>query len=104
LAERVAEGGVSLAWLGHLTVHERAGGEQFQAGFGRPPRSLKKQFQAAALPEWARQGPLLSSGGQLIFVPGLGIDARAVAWPGQPQMTLKWLPDVAANTLPSEQG
>jgi tRNA(Ile)-lysidine synthase len=104
LAERVAEGGVSLAWLGHLSVHERAGGEQFQAGFGRPPRSLKKQFQAAALPEWVRQGPLLSSGGQLIFVPGLGIDARAVAWPGQPQMALKWLPDGGGVTTPGEQG
>lgn len=104
LAQRVAEGGVSLAWLGHLTLCVRSGGEQFQAGFGRPPRSLKKQFQAAGVPEWARRGPLLFSGGQLIFVPGLGIDARAVAWPGQPQLALTWVPDGPELGTPGEQG
>jgi tRNA(Ile)-lysidine synthase len=95
LAERVREGGISIAWLGHLSLQARGGGEQFQAGIGRPPRSLKKQFQAAGVPAWAREGPLIYSGGQLLFVPGLGIDARALAWPGQPQMRLTWLPDYA---------
>ena len=36
-----------LAWLAALELRERSGGEQFQSGFGRPPRSLKKQFQAS---------------------------------------------------------
>ncbi|MFM8898596.1 MAG: tRNA lysidine(34) synthetase TilS [Burkholderiales bacterium] len=88
--QRVAQGGVPMAWLGELALLPRTGGEQFQAGLGRPPRSLKKQFQAAAVPEWERGGPLVYSGGQLVFVPGLGLDARVLALPGQPQAMLFW--------------
>lgn len=89
---RVDEGGVPFAWLAHLELRTREGGERFQAGIGRPPRSLKKQFQAAAVAEWERDGPLVYSGGQLVYVPGLGIDARVIGLPGQPQATLRWLP------------
>ena len=89
-ATRVDEGGVPLAWLARLELKRREGGEQFQAGIGRPPRSLKKQFQAAAVPNWQRDGPLVYSGGQLVFVPGLGIDARVIALPGQAQVALHW--------------
>jgi tRNA(Ile)-lysidine synthase len=88
--QRVREGGVPLAWLASLELRERSGGEQFQAGFGRPPRSLKKQFQAQAVPAWERDGPLVYSGGQLIFVPGLGLDARVIGLPGQPLVRLSW--------------
>ena len=91
-ATRVKQGGVPIAWLAHLELKPREGGEQFQSGIGRPPRSLKKQFQAASVPAWERDGPLVYSGGQLVFVPGLGIDARVIALPGQPQATLRWLP------------
>ena len=91
---RVKEGGVPLAWLARLELKPRTGGEQFQAGIGRPPRSLKKQFQAAGVPQWQRDGPLVYSGGQLVFVPGLGIDARVIGLPGQPQVTLRWTPAV----------
>jgi tRNA(Ile)-lysidine synthase len=87
---RVREGGVPLAWLARLELRERGGGEQFQAGLGRPPRSLKKQFQAQALPAWERSGPLVFSGGQLVFVPGLGLDARVLGLPGQPLVQLSW--------------
>jgi tRNA(Ile)-lysidine synthase len=90
---RVKEGGVPLAWLAHLELRPRTGGEQFQAGIGRPPRSLKKQFQAAGMPQWQRDGPLVYSGGQLVFVPGLGIDARVVGLPSQPQVALRWISD-----------
>lgn len=90
---RVKEGGVPLAWLARLELREREGGERFQAGIGRPPRSLKKQFQSAAVPAWAREGPLVYSGGQLVFVPGLGLDARVLGLPGQPLVTLHWRPD-----------
>ncbi|MFT3955403.1 MAG: tRNA lysidine(34) synthetase TilS [Piscinibacter sp.] len=88
--QRVREGGVPLAWLAALELRERSGGEQFQAGFGRPPRSLKKQFQAQAVPAWERDGPLVYSGGQLVFVPGLGLDARVIGLPGQPLVRLSW--------------
>jgi tRNA(Ile)-lysidine synthase len=81
-----------LAWLGRLALRDRSGAEQFQAGIGRPPRSLKKQYQALAVPVWDRVGPLFYSGGQLVFVPGLGLDARVWALPGQDQVSLRWLP------------
>ena len=97
IATRVRQDGVSLAWLGHVELKMRLGAEQFQAGMLRPPRSLKKQFQAAAVPPWQRNGPLLFSGGQLVFVPGLGIDARVIALPGQPQVALRWEPHAAVG-------
>lgn len=87
---RVPEGGVPLAWLARVELRERVGGEQYQAGIGRPARSLKKQFQSAALPAGMRTGPLVYSGGQLVFVPGLGLDARVIGLPGQAQVTLHW--------------
>jgi len=90
VARRVREGGVPLAWLAHLELRAREGGERFQAGLGRPPRSLKKQFQAVERPAWEREGPLVYSGGQLVFVPGLGLDARVIGLPGQAQLRLEW--------------
>ena len=89
--ERTSGEGVPLAWLAHLELRPRVGAEQFQSGIGRPPRSLKKQFQSAGVPEWSRAGPLLYSGGQLVFVPGLGLDARVLGLPGQPLVTLRWV-------------
>jgi len=88
--QRVREGGVPLAWLGHVELRAREGAEQFQAGIGRPPRSLKKQFQSAGVAAWERAGPIVYSGGQLVFVPGLGLDARVIGLPGQPLVTLHW--------------
>jgi tRNA(Ile)-lysidine synthase len=96
IATRVKQDGVTLAWLGHVELRARQGAEQFQAGLMRPPRSLKKQFQAAGVAAWHRDGPLLFSGGQLVFVPSLGLDARVVALPGQPQVALHWEPDQSA--------
>ncbi|MES1161441.1 MAG: tRNA lysidine(34) synthetase TilS, partial [Rhizobacter sp.] len=90
--EAVPDMGVPLAWLAHLVLRERKGAEQFQAGIARPPRSLKKQFQDAGVPAWERTGPLLYSGGQLVFVPGLGLDARVIGLPGQVLVTLRWEP------------
>lgn len=89
--ERVTQGGVPWSCLRRVELRQRQGGEQFQAGPGRPPRALKKQFQAAAVPAWAREGPLVyGAQGQLLFVPGLGMDARAWAEPGRPQWRLRW--------------
>jgi tRNA(Ile)-lysidine synthase len=91
--ERVDEGGVPWGRLRRIELQARRGGEQFQAGAGRPPRALKKQFQAAAVPAWHREGPLVyDTAGHLLFVPGLGMDARAWAEPGQPQWRLRWEP------------
>lgn len=93
VAERVRAGGVPTALLVALSLQPRRGGEQFQGEAGRPARSLKKQYQAAAVPAWARGGPLLyGRDGRLLFVPGLGIDARVLAAPGEPQLALRWEP------------
>ena len=75
-----------------LHLRERRPDDRFQAGANRPPRSLKLQFQAAGLPAWQRDGPLLLHEGTLVFVAGLGIDARALALPGEPQVALAWRP------------
>lgn len=93
--ERVREGGVPFAWLAHVELRPRAGGEQFQSAIGRPPRSLKKQFQEAGVAMWERAGPLVYSGGQLVFVPGLGLDARVIGLPGQALARLRWVANAA---------
>lgn len=96
VARRVREGGVALERLATLRLAERGGGERFQAAPGRPPRSLKKQFQAAGLPAWQRDGPLLyDADGVLLFVPGLGLDAAALAPRGVAQCALVWEPAAA---------
>jgi tRNA(Ile)-lysidine synthase len=89
--ERTPDEGVPLAWLAHLELRPRSGAERFQSGPGQPPRSLKKQFQSAGVPEWERTGPLVYSGGQLVYVPGLGIDARVLGLPGQTLVRLHWI-------------
>lgn len=88
----VLSGGISPALLAGAEARNRQGAERFQLGPSRPPRSLKKQFQALGVPEWQRRGPLIWSGDQLVFVPGLGIDARCVAPLGSPQWGLEWVP------------
>jgi tRNA(Ile)-lysidine synthase len=89
---RVEQGGTPLTGLAEVTLRRRAGAEQFQAGPGRPPRSLKKQYQAAGIAAPARGGPLVYCGDQLLFVPGLGLDARALGRPGDVLVRLEWLP------------
>jgi tRNA(Ile)-lysidine synthase len=86
----VDRGGVAVAELGAVDVRARCGGERFQLSANAPPRGLKKQFQAARVPAWSRDVPLLFSQGRLLFVPGLGIDARRLAPPGVPQRLLAW--------------
>lgn len=93
VVERVRSGGVDWDRLAALELRERLGSDRFQLAADRPARSLKKQYQALAVPEWGRGGPLLLSRGQLLFVPGLGIDARARAADGEPQARLHWEAD-----------
>lgn len=89
------QGGVEASLLRQLRAAPRQGGERFHLTPRGLARSLKKQYQAAALPAWARQGPLLwLPDGRLLFAPGLGIDATLQAPPDQPQLALRWLPDV----------
>jgi tRNA(Ile)-lysidine synthase len=88
------EGGVQPKALQHAVVRRRSGGERFRLAPNATARCLKKQFQACGLPAWKREGPLLySAGGELLFVPGLGIEAGRRAMPGQPQLTVAWVHD-----------
>lgn len=98
------QGGMAPERLRQITLKAREGGERFQAGPARPPRSLKKQFQSAAVPAWLRHAPLLWCEDTLLYVPGLGIDARCCAPPGSPQWALnwQWLDGVAAPKLKCE--
>ena len=90
--EAVGAGGLPLQALQRAELRPRGGGEDFQRHAAGPARALKKQFQAQGIPAWARSGPLVHARGQVVYVPGLGLDARALAWPGQPRVTLHWEP------------
>lgn len=88
--EPVAQGGLAWADLAALVARPRRGGEQFQSHAAGVPRALKKQFQAAGVPAWLRDAPLLWRGERLVCVPALGVDAREQAPPGAPQWRPRW--------------
>ncbi len=95
--QRVHSQGVSLNRLGAVTARAREGGERFQLAKGRPARALKKQYQSLGIAAQERAGPLLFLGEQLLFAPGLGVDARMWALPGERQVALSWLQPSSAS-------
>ena len=90
--DRVDAGGIPVATARRLELRPRAPGDRFQAGASRPPRSLKLQFQAKGVAPALRDGPIVCRDGAIVFVPGLGVDARARAAAGEAQVGLSWLP------------
>jgi tRNA(Ile)-lysidine synthase len=86
----VRTGGVPAVLLKACRLQMRQGGERF-AREGGVPRSLKKAFQAAGLDAWQRDAPLVFSGDRLLYVPGLGLDARCTAEPGRSRRRLEWV-------------
>jgi tRNA(Ile)-lysidine synthase len=89
----VLRAGLPLRLLDQARWQAREGGERFQRAGKTPARSLKKQFQAAGIPAWSRTAPMLvAQDGMLLFVPGLGTDARALAATGEPRVSLEWVP------------
>ena len=79
------------------TLRSRVGGEQFQRAPLSTPRSLKKQYQDAGIAAWQRDGPLVYADGRLLFVPGLGIDARWLSGAHTRRgLALHWRPDRGA--------
>ncbi len=94
LVEAAQTDGLPAALLRAALPAPRSGGERFCLAAAAAPRSLKKQFQARGVPAWQRGGPLLfSADGRLLWVPGLGVDARLRAAAGEPQLRVSWLPD-----------
>jgi tRNA(Ile)-lysidine synthase len=99
LIEPVKTAGLAPSLLQSARAAPRGGGERFSLAGGALPRSLKKQFQACGIPAWQRGGPLLfGADGRLMWVPGLGVDARLRAGVGEPQLGVSWVPDPAAAT------
>jgi tRNA(Ile)-lysidine synthase len=93
--KRVRGTGLALAKLEGrpLRLHLRHGGERLQPDPRRPRRTLKNLFQEAGIPAWRRDRlPLLSCGEDLVWVPGLGIDARYRAAAGALGLEPQWLP------------
>ncbi len=95
VVQRCREGGLAPDRLRRATLKPREGGESFQAGPRATARSLKKQYQAAGVPAWQRGGPLVYEGDLLLWAPALGVDARARAPAGTPQLSLHWEPAAA---------
>src|SRR5688572_6521672 len=74
-----------------LRVRLRAGGERLQPDAKRPRRTLKNLFQEAGVPPWERDRlPLLVCGDDLVWVPGLGVDARYRASKNAPGVLPEW--------------
>jgi len=90
--ERVESGGIPVTTAARLELRPRGPADRFQAAPQRPPRSLKLQFQAGGVAPALRQGPIVCRDGATVFVPGLGVDARARADGHEPQVALTWLP------------
>ncbi len=84
--------GLSASRLIKVELRPREGKAQFQAHAKGIPRSLKKCWQTAGIPAPQREGPHLYIAQALVFVPGLGLDARAVEHAHQPLLGLRWHP------------
>ena len=96
------EGGAPPALLRRMVARDREGDESFRIAPRAIARSLKKQYQAMGVPAWDRTGPLLyTAAGNLLFVPGLGIAADLRAAPGEPQLSMAWVPDAPSPTAPT---
>jgi tRNA(Ile)-lysidine synthase len=99
LVEPATACGVAATLLKAAQPAPRSGGERFSLAPGAFARSLKKQFQACGIPAWQRTGPLLFTGdGRLLWVPGLGFDARLRAGAGEAQLQLSWQSDPPSPT------
>jgi tRNA(Ile)-lysidine synthase len=71
----------------------RRGGERFQPDAGRPRRELKKLLQEHGVPPWQREAmPLLWCAGNLVWVPGIGIDCAWQCRTGEAGIMPKWVP------------
>jgi len=69
---------------GTVTLGVRQGGERLRLHAGGPHRSLKNLMQEQDIPPWQRQRlPLLWCDGQLVWAAGIGLDADALAAPGE---------------------
>jgi tRNA(Ile)-lysidine synthase len=94
LAMRPARGsGMSLALLETrpVTIRARLGGERLQPAANRPARTVKNLLQEAQMPAWERSRvPFIYSGDTLACIPGVAVDHRFHAGPGEPSVEASW--------------
>ncbi len=79
---RLPHVGFDPAWLREqkLVIDFRKGGERLKLAANRPTRGLKAHYQAADIPAWERARlPTVSSGRELLFAAGLGMDCHHFA-------------------------
>jgi tRNA(Ile)-lysidine synthase len=77
--------------LAPVTIRSRAGGERLQPHPGRPRRTVKNLLQEANLPPWERERlPYIYCGASLVCVPGVALDFRFGAAPGEPAIVPVW--------------
>ncbi len=99
--EPTGDEGFDAEWLRAepLQLRGRGGGERFKPHPLRPSKTLKRLFQDAGIAEFERTAlPLVWRDGRLIYVAGLGADARLVESGGE-RICLGWQPD--AELLPA---
>jgi tRNA(Ile)-lysidine synthase len=74
-----------------LSIRLRSGGERLQPDPRRPRRTLKNLFQEAGVPSWERDRlPMLVHGDEVVWVAGLGVDARYQAAKNAPGVLPEW--------------
>lgn len=88
--------GVAVDKLGAMTIRYRQGGEACRL-LGRPNKSLKKILQEVEMQPWLRSRiPLLYSGDELAYIPGIGVSEAWAAKDGEAACLIDWQqPDLA---------
>ena len=72
-------------------VRLRSGGERLKPDVRRPSRTLKNLFQEAGVPPWERERmPLIFCGDDLVWAPGLGVDAKYLSVGRAPGVVPDW--------------
>jgi tRNA(Ile)-lysidine synthase len=92
---RVRGQGIKSALLNKKSfqIRLRSGGERLRTDARRPSRTLKNLFQEAGVPPWERERmPLLFCGNDLVWAPGLGVDAKFLSAGGESAILPDWRP------------
>ncbi len=87
------EGGLDADWLRAqpLLIEFRKGGERLKPAHNRPTRGLKYHYQALNIPAWERSRlPVVSSGRQVLFAAGVGMDCNHLVGEGVSRWRLRW--------------
>ena len=95
--------GVSLARLQAepVTIRPRQGGERLQPASNRPTRTVKNLLQEASIAAWERDAlPFIYSGDTLACIPGVAIDHRFQAQPGEASVVPAWRPAASPVRAP----